>query len=129
MNKKESFEMEETERVKPTVNNPFMNFNIITDNPNRPGASDVSNEGIKKEANDKFKMSSNMSSNENQKLFRSTFDLYDRNNSQRQFYTMPSTTLPNDQTAFAKWCYSTGPTCKERTLYCAPNYISNNNKR
>ena len=35
---------------------------------------------------------------------------------------MPSTTMPNDQTAFAKWCYNTGPTCKERTLYCAPIY-------
>ena len=129
MNKNENFEVDNIDKVKPTANNPFMNFNIITDNPNRPGASDISKEEVKKDANNKFKMSSNMSSNENQRLFRSTFDLYDRNNSQRQFYTMPSTTLPNDQTAFAKWCYSTGPTCKERTLYCAPNYISNNNKR
>jgi hypothetical protein len=26
---------------------------------------------------------------------------------------MPSTTIPNDQTAFAKWLYLSPPTCKE----------------
>ena len=55
-------------------------------------------------------------------LYRDVGDLYGKNNSQRQYYTMPATTMPNDQTAFAKWCYNTGPTCKERGLYCAPIY-------
>ena len=122
INKKEKFELDTTEKIRPTADNPFMNFNIITDDPQKPPAEDITKKEIKEDADDKFKTSSNLSN----KLFRSTFDLYDRNNSQRQFYTMPSTTLPNDQTAFAKWCYSTGPTCKERTMYCAPNYMSNN---
>jgi hypothetical protein len=33
---------------------------------------------------------------------------------------MPSTTIPNNQTSFAKWCYSVGPTCKEKSIYCTP---------
>ena len=32
---------------------------------------------------------------------------------------MPSTTLPNNQTEFAKWCYNTGPTCKDQNIQCA----------
>ena len=24
------------------------------------------------------------------------------------------------KTSFAKWCYSTGPTCKEKSIYCSP---------
>jgi len=36
----------------------------------------------------------------------------------RQFYTMPSTTFPNDQTTFAKWLYEAPETCKENPLNC-----------
>ncbi len=32
---------------------------------------------------------------------------------QRNFYSMPSTTVPNDQTGFANWCYKLPKTCKE----------------
>jgi patatin-like phospholipase/acyl hydrolase len=53
-------------------------------------------------------------------LYRDVGDLYGKSNSQREFYTAPSTTIPNNQTSFAKWCYSVGPTCKERSIYCTP---------
>jgi len=58
--------------------------------------------------------------------------LYGKSNSQRQYYQMPSTTIPNEQTSFAKWLYATGPTCKETSIYCAPQmdpvpYIDNTN--
>ena len=43
-------------------------------------------------------------------------DLFGRYNSQRQFYTMPSTTVPNDQKSFAEWLYKTPETCKENSL-------------
>lgn len=36
----------------------------------------------------------------------------------RQFYIMPSTTIPNDQTGFAKWLYTLPETCKENQKYC-----------
>lgn len=37
---------------------------------------------------------------------------------QRQFYTLPAKTIPNDQTGFAKWLYETPQTCKENTMNC-----------
>ena len=37
---------------------------------------------------------------------------------ERQFYTTPINTIPNDQTEFAKWLYDSGPTCKEKTTEC-----------
>jgi len=39
--------------------------------------------------------------------------------SKRQFYRTPSTTIPNDQTGFAKWLYQVpGKTCKEDSSSC-----------
>ena len=49
----------------------------------------------------------------NDDLYLDSNDLFNRRNSQRQFYTMPNTSIPNGQNDFAKWLYSTGPTCKE----------------
>lgn len=106
-------ELDNKNCTQPTKNNPFMNFNIITDKRDRPKACDSwDDKNVKQQINDNF----------NHNLYRDVSDLYGKKNSQRQYYTMPSTSMPNDQTAFAKWCYNTGPTCKERTLYCAPIY-------
>ncbi len=99
------------ESVKPTTNNPFMNINLITDDRTRaPATPSWNNDTVMADIEDKF----------NYNLYRDTSDLYGKNNSQRQFVTMPSTTIPNDQTTFAKWLYQTAPTCKEKSIYCAP---------
>jgi hypothetical protein len=99
--------------TKPTYNNPFMNYNIITDKGNRTEAcKSWNNKKIKKNIKEKF----------NNNLYRDVSDLYGKNNSQRQYYTMPSTTMPNKQTEFAKWCYNTGPICKEDTIKCATQW-------
>ena len=103
-------------KVKPTVNNPFMNINLITDDRKRDSATlSFDKPKVQEEIEDKF----------NYNLYRDVSDLYGKNNSQREFYTTPSTTIPNDQTSFAKWCYSTGSTCKEDTIKCAPFTASN----
>ena len=40
----------------------------------------------------------------------------------RQFYTMPSTTIPNNQGDFGKFCYGDMPSCKEGDeLQCTKN--------
>ena len=39
--------------------------------------------------------------------------LFNNKSSQRQFYTLPSTTIPNDQGGFANWLYNRGPSCKQ----------------
>ena len=46
-------------------------------------------------------------------LYKDADDIFERNTTQRQFYTMPVTTIPNEQTKLAKWLYLMPPTCKE----------------
>ena len=98
--------------VRPTRHNPFMN--VTPDQydtfPNRPPACNPLQRQVKRAMEDKYEHN----------LFRDVDDVYGRKTASRQFYTMPSTTIPNDQTAFAEWCYKTGPTCKEGNgLRCA----------
>lgn len=91
--------------VKPTVDNPFMNPSIydIKYNSNRPNACSINNIDINKSINDNFYT----------RLFRDVGDIYGKMSSERQFYTIPSTTIPNDQTTFGNWLYNRGPSCKE----------------
>lgn len=42
------------------------------------------------------------------------WDIYGKNNSQRQFFTLP----PNDQTSFAEWLYKSNDTCKTNPSQC-----------
>lgn len=42
------------------------------------------------------------------------WDIYGKNNSQRQFFTIPR----NDQTSFAKWLYDPGDVCKTSPMKC-----------
>lgn len=101
----------EINNVTPTVENPFMNINLITDNKEKEAAPPSwNNDKVQENIEDKFGYN----------LYRDVGDLYGKSNSQRQYYTMPSTTIPNNQTSFAKWLYSVGPTCKEKSIYCAP---------
>jgi len=97
--------------IEPTTENPFMNINLITDNKEKPSAPPSWNsDKLQKKIEDKFGYN----------LYRDVGDLYGKSNSQRQYYTAPSTTIPNNQTSFAKWCYGVGPTCKESAIYCSP---------
>jgi hypothetical protein len=96
---------------EPTTENPFMNINLITDDKTKVAAPPSwNNKKVADVIEDKFGYN----------LYRDVGDLYGKSNSQRQYYTVPSTTIPNEQTSFAKWCYSTGPTCKEKSIYCSP---------
>jgi hypothetical protein len=54
----------------------------------------------------------------NSTVYRNIEDVYERQNSQRLFYTLPITTIPNKQGDFADWLYKTGPQCKENTSKC-----------
>lgn len=99
--------------VKPTTDNPFMNFNNITDDRYRaPACNSFDNDVVKEKIEENF----------NYNLYRDVGDLYSKNNSQREFYTMPNTQATNDQTSFARWCFGTGPTCKEDGIKCAAEW-------
>ena len=81
---------------RPTPNNPFMNPGLLefgTENP--PVACNVNDEEIKED----------IKVNYDHMLFRDVSDVWERQNSQRNFFTLPNTAIPNNQTEFAKWLY------------------------
>lgn len=90
----------------PTARNPFMNVLLdeIQYNPTRPAADDVSSYQNAKALDDFFRT----------EWFNDPTDVFGRNQGQRQFYTMPSTSVPNDQGSYQNWLYLIpGKTCKE----------------
>ena len=97
---------------KPTPANPFMNP-VLTDfnTENIPLASNADDEEI----------ISDIKLNFNKDLFRDNDDLFDRKNAERIFYTVPGGSIPNDQDAFAKWCYGNAETCHSDTRSCFNN--------
>lgn len=99
----------------PTVDNPFMNVTMkdylnIKDGKtvNEPPACDTALPETKKQIDDTF----------NNNLFHDVNDVFGKMNSQRQFYTMPWTTIPNRQDEFARWLYLNPKTCKEDQDFC-----------
>ena len=96
-----------TECRIPTKDNPFMNPMIkdfSSDNPEQlKSCPSYNNIGIQKRVDELF----------NEDLYRDVNDIYSKNNSQRQFYTVPGNKVPNDQGSFAQWLYGTPETCKE----------------
>lgn len=94
---------------RPSINNPFMNPDITTfNNGDPPVAANSNDDEIKEEMNINF----------NHDLFRDVDEVFEKKNSQRQFYTIPNTMVPNNQTEFAKWLYLVPSTCKEDTTNC-----------
>lgn len=92
----------------PTRMNPFMNVPVgayLTD-PRRAAACDLSSPATLQQVDSLFK----------DNLYRDVDDVFNRRASSHAFYTMPNTQIPNDQAAFAQWCYGTGPTFKEGGL-------------
>jgi hypothetical protein len=90
----------------PSARNMFMNVLLdeIKYNPDRPEAAPVDNPTVKQTFDDYFRV----------QWFSDPTDVFGKNQSQRQFVTQPSTTVPNDQGAFADWLYKIpGKTCKE----------------
>ena len=92
--------------TKSTTENPFMNL-LVTDyeqHPHRAPACPLDNPVVQPVVEDNFES----------RLFKDVGDVFGRMQSQRQFYTMPNTAIPNDQGAFAQWLYgSPEPSCKD----------------
>lgn len=100
----------------PTLDNPFMNvtmkdyMNFDTDGSivDRPPACDSSDPTVKNEIETNF----------NNNLFKNTNDVFGKSSSQRQFFTMPYTQIPNDRESFQNWLYLSPATCKENSDNC-----------
>ena len=103
--------------VEPSPDNPMMNVQLTDyrEQPNRESLSKVAESddpAMKKAIDDAFYS----------RMFRDVSDVYSTVAAERNFYTMPVTTIPNDQKAFAEFCYGTPPTCKEGNGYqCMKN--------
>lgn len=90
----------------PTARNPFMNLLIdeIKYNPTRPPAANIGDMEVKTTLDDFFRV----------EFTSDPTDVFGRSQSQRQFITMPSTTVPNDANSYQNWLYKIpGKTCKE----------------
>ena len=95
---------------RPTVDNPYMNPSVNDFNKEEippPVACNADDEDIHKEIDKTFDAD----------LYRDLEDVFNRKNSQRQFFTVPHN-VPNDQEAFARWCYKFPATCKTDQEYC-----------
>lgn len=95
---------------KPTVDNPYANI-VFSDY--------LDAENIAQPCNiDDADVQSQMQNLYNSSIYRNLSDVWERENSQRMFYTTPIQTVPNNQTDFANWLYKTGPSCHENSQNC-----------
>ena len=99
------------EFTPPTSRNPFMNILLdeIKYNPTRPPGAPVTDPSVKQTFDDFFRV----------QWFSDPTDVFGKNQSQRQFVTQPSTSVPNDRESYQNWLYKIpGKTCKEGGRYC-----------
>ena len=93
----EPFELKEKTKRKSTKNNPMMNLSISDYGNGERGVANTEDIHIEENlVND---------------LYKDIGDLSNKQCFERNFYTMPVTSVPNDQGAFANWLYKTD-TCK-----------------
>lgn len=92
----------------PTKQNPFMNPLTVEMNTPHLDGCNLSNPKIKETSKDMFY----------NEIYRDVDDIFQRRNSERQFYTIPSTFDYQDQAIFANWLYNTGNTCKQDSGEC-----------
>ena len=113
---------------EPDSSNPFGNA-LVTDyeyNPKKKPAPPAFNAGVNekilKQAKTLVQELNPDQPNISDKLFRDLGEQYVFEQSLRQFTSNPSTTIVNDQTGFADFCYGSMTSCKEGNLFsCARN--------
>lgn len=97
--------------MQPTEDNPMMNLNVSHMNQdNIPIKCDPDDLLVDQKVVEAF----------NKNLIRDADDLLETKNSQRQFMPL-NNNIPNDQEAFAKWCYGAPDACKTNPLLCVRN--------
>ena len=132
--KQNNIPISDTTFSSPTVNNPFSNV-LLPDydyNPNKKPAPPSYNDDVSQDILYQAKQLV-VDSNPDQpdiadKLFKDLGDNFNFEQSLRPFNSNPSTTIPNDQSAFADFCYGSMVSCKEGNLFaCARNLARHTN--
>ena len=107
----------------PTSKNPMGNV-LLTEikyNPKRPAAAPSFNPEVEKKINE-----SAGNVGPDPRLFLDLGDNIAFDQSMRNFYATANTTIPNDQKAFAEYCYGTMPSCRGGDyLQCSKNNYRN----
>lgn len=101
--------------IESTINNPFMNPTFLDASKNRRPVPEYHQDTQEAE-----EMREKVSNNFNYGLYRDIEDVFGRKNSQRQFYTVPSTTIPNDQSKYRDFLFGDLKSCKDNTDDCSP---------
>lgn len=92
---------------EPNINNPYMNILATQEKVDLPGCNH-SNDKIKKDVDKYYKFN----------LYQNSSDIFDKKHLERQFYTMPVSTIPNDQDGFINWLYKKDGNCKANDISC-----------
>jgi hypothetical protein len=122
---KENFETQKREKTSPAPTNPFMNVMLTDyiDNPLKAKAKDSWLPVVEGQINNN---AFNPDIYNDSRVFKDLGENIDFEQSMRQFYTTASTTIPNNQHEFAKFCYGNMPSCKEGDAFqCAKNNTNN----
>lgn len=93
-------------RTLPSPANPFMNVLVheVKYNPTRGSAAEVDCPVVKDTLENYYRV----------QWWADPTDVFGKSQGQRQFYTMPSTSIPSDRQSFQDWLYLIpGKTCKE----------------
>lgn len=118
----------------PQSNNPFGNT-LLTDydkasekKPAPPSYNKRINDNIIKQTKQSILDNNPEQPHITNKLFSGLDDDLAFEQSMRPFYSMPNTSIPNDQTAFAEFCYGSMVSCKEGNAFaCARNMARHTN--
>jgi len=106
----------------PTPQDPLMNVLLtdIQDRPTRPAAEPAFNPKVERDINESTQqfVVEDLGGNPNleDRLFRDLGDNYEFSNSMRNYFATPNTKIPNDQHAFAEYCYGAMISCKEGNM-------------
>lgn len=104
-------------KIKPTLNNPFMNVTQqdYIDNPDKDASPNYY-----EDTEDAEKMREDISKKFQHDLYMGIDDAWEKNNSQRQFYTTPNTQIPSDQDKYLEFLYGKSSSCKTNPEDCKP---------
>lgn len=105
----ETFEELKDNYDLPKTTNPLQNMEPVTDNSEKKSAPPAFNPIIDEKINEVAKKQIEEINQDfpdmNKKLFRDLGEHENFQNSMRPFYSMPNTSLPNDQKSFTDFCY------------------------
>ena len=104
-------------KVKPTLNNPMMNVTMqdYVDNPTKDESPKYY-----EDTEDAETMREDINKKLQHDLYMGIDDVFEKNNSQRQFYTTPNTQIPSDQDKYLQFLYGKTSMCKTNPEDCKP---------